>query len=181
MKQKNKPTEEFDQWAAWNQSTYRTGGTQPPANHNGLIAFLLVLVIFLGGISTTLGLMNIRLNKQLSDLLPTENPYSVAFSQSIEEMPAFSDPLGFHGEPVTEFWQTYQHLPSGLYITEVIHGSDAFQKGIIPGDILLSVEDVPITDTQILQQVLDGCQAGDSVSLKIHRDGQVIALDLTLE
>ena len=44
MKEKPK-TEEFDQWETWDQPTYRTGGTQPPKSHGGIIAVLLVLLI----------------------------------------------------------------------------------------------------------------------------------------
>ena len=50
----------------WEAHDYRTGSTNPPKNHNGLIAVLLVAVILLGGIVSVLGLMNIRLFKQVS-------------------------------------------------------------------------------------------------------------------
>ena len=68
MKEKKPTTESFDQWETWAQRTYRTGGTQPPKSSGGLIAFLLVVIIFLCGISTALGMMNIRLFHQLTTL-----------------------------------------------------------------------------------------------------------------
>ncbi len=52
-----------DPWAC---SSYETGSTQPPKNHGGLIAVLLVLVIFFGGLSCALGALNARLSSQLN-------------------------------------------------------------------------------------------------------------------
>ena len=51
----------------WNQDTYRTGSTRPPKKRWGLIALLLTLVILLAGLSTILGLANIRLLGRLSE------------------------------------------------------------------------------------------------------------------
>ena len=45
----------------WDQGTYQTGSTKPPKSHSGLVAFLLIAVIFLAGITSFLGIMNIRL------------------------------------------------------------------------------------------------------------------------
>lgn len=55
----------------WDDGTYQTGATQPGKNQSGLIAGLLMAVIFLGGMASALGLMNVRL---LSQLVQQENP-----------------------------------------------------------------------------------------------------------
>ena len=181
MKDKKPTTESYDQWEAWAQRTYRTGGTQPPKSHGGLIAFLLVAVIFLCGISTGLGLMNIRLFQQLK-ALTQEETCPVVFSQS----PAVaaednSSPLGFAGQEVPAFWQNYHGLPAGIYVTQVTPGSDASRKGILPGDVLTQLNGTPVTDAAILQLLLESINPGDSVSVMIYRDGQEIALSLLLE
>lgn len=46
-------------------STYQTGTARPHAEHRGLIAILMILVIFLGGIASLLGLANIQLLQAL--------------------------------------------------------------------------------------------------------------------
>ena len=74
MHHKKRTTEEYDQWLDWDQDTYQTGSTRPPKSHGGLIAFLLGLVIFLSGISTVLGLMNIQLFRQLNELEEPTSP-----------------------------------------------------------------------------------------------------------
>lgn len=48
-------------------NTYQTGNTQPPKNRNGLITVLLILVIFLCGLSTWLGLLNVHLFRMLQE------------------------------------------------------------------------------------------------------------------
>ena len=45
----------------WDDSVYGTGRTEPPKNHGGTVALLLILIIFLCGIITVLGILNVRL------------------------------------------------------------------------------------------------------------------------
>lgn len=49
----------------WDDSVYGTGPTDPPKNRGTLVALLLILIIFLCGIATVLGLLNIRLFQEL--------------------------------------------------------------------------------------------------------------------
>ena len=48
----------------WDQDSYETGSTRPPNNHGGIIALLLITVIILLGVSTVMGVLNIRLFAQ---------------------------------------------------------------------------------------------------------------------
>ena len=65
----------------WDDGAYGTGRTCPPKTHSGMIALLLILVIFLSGIITVLGLMNVRLFRELSDHeAGAENALSISFS-----------------------------------------------------------------------------------------------------
>ena len=52
--------------------TYQTGSTRPPKKSSGLVAFLLVMVILLLGVVTLLGVMNVKLFRQLGNQLPEE-------------------------------------------------------------------------------------------------------------
>ena len=49
----------------WDRDSYETGSTRPPKNRGGIVAVLLIAVIFLGGITSALGLLNIRMFRQL--------------------------------------------------------------------------------------------------------------------
>ena len=49
----------------WDDSEYGTGPTKPPKNRGAMVALMLILIIFLCGIVTVLGILNIRLFRQL--------------------------------------------------------------------------------------------------------------------
>ena len=68
----------------WEQNSYQTGSTRPPKNYRGMITALLVIIIFLGGIVSALGLLNIKLSWQIS---AEQNP-AVGFSQTADTVPA---------------------------------------------------------------------------------------------
>ena len=50
----------------WDQGMFETGRTRPPKNHNGVIALLLVTVVFLAGLTTALGILNAQMFARLS-------------------------------------------------------------------------------------------------------------------
>lgn len=54
-----------DYYNDWDDSVYGTGRTEPPKSRGGLIALMLILIIFLCGIITVLGILNIKLFTQL--------------------------------------------------------------------------------------------------------------------
>lgn len=60
----------------WDDSVYGTGPMEPPKSRNGLIALLLILIIFLCGIVTVLGILNVRLFRELN--LQEEESLSIA-------------------------------------------------------------------------------------------------------
>lgn len=185
MKDKKRPTEDYDLWQE--EQTYQTGSTNPPRNYGGIIAFLLVLVIFLCGISTALGVLNIRLFRQLNTADATEESCAVAFADapslesSLENSTLIHFSLGFIGQAVPDFWQHYRDLPQGIYVTEVEEPSAAQKGGILPGDVLLSVGGTAVTDADMLCSVLQGYNPGDSIEVLLYRSGSQLSLNLTLE
>ena len=88
--------------------------------------------------------------------------------------------LGLEGESLSVFYQHYYRLPEGLYITGVEEGSDAAQKGIERGDILMKINGTSITTAQELSSVLYNCQVGDVVTVIIYRGGYQYELQLTV-
>ena len=64
----------------WENSSWQTGSTQPPKNRGGLMALMLILVIFLCGIIAVLGILNIRLFQKLQT--QQENELSISFTTS---------------------------------------------------------------------------------------------------
>lgn len=60
----------------FDDGTYQTGAIRPPKPSSGLVAFLLVLVIFLGGLCSCLGIVNVRLLRELSQTNRETTPLS---------------------------------------------------------------------------------------------------------
>ena len=51
----------------WDTDSWQTGSTEPPRNKNGAMALMLILVIFLCGIITVLGILNVQMFRQLQE------------------------------------------------------------------------------------------------------------------
>ena len=94
---------------------YETGRTKPPKSHNGLIAILLVVVIFLSGLVSFLGVLNVRLFAELK-AHPPEEEEPVSFVSDTEEtqpLSQLSDPTAPTVEYAEENWSdTVQLNPS---------------------------------------------------------------------
>ena len=63
----------------WDDGVYGTGKTEPPKSNGGIISLLLIGVIFLSGIASGLGILNIRLFNQLNER-KEEEQISISFS-----------------------------------------------------------------------------------------------------
>ena len=88
--------------------------------------------------------------------------------------------LGITGEAVSTFDQYYFRLPAGLYINAVETGSPAAQLGIESGDILVRINDTPITSANDLETALYDFQVGDNVTIVIVRGGGYYQLEVPL-
>lgn len=171
-------------------SAYGTGSTEPPKNNGGLIALLLILVICLSGAVSALGLINNHLFQELRQIQPETAPLSFADESLEQPAPQYAGtvppirkdlPLGISGEEVSPFYQRYYHFPRGLYITDVAPGSPAESLGLQPGDILTSLDGIPVTGPASFESVLRDYRSGERIELLIFRGGRQLSLQLTLE
>ena len=78
--------------------------------------------------------------------------------------------LGIVGEGVSTFYQLYYRLPQGLYITEVLEGSSAADAGLAVGDILISIDGIPITTMSVLKTTLYSYAPGDQIRAIVYRN-----------
>ena len=160
-------------------SEYRTGQVQPPKSYRGLITFLLLLVIFLGGLVSGLSFAGI----QLFRLMQTTEETPVLF---IEDAPFAAasdtagyiriDGLGFEGCLLTAFDQAYFDLPQGIYIAQITgHNPD-----LHIGDILLQINGQAVTGQETLDALLQNQPRG-IITLEIYREGKQQTLTANLE
>ena len=69
----------------WDDGSWQTGSTRPPKDRGGTMALLLILIIFLCGIITVLGILNVRLFTQLQNR--EDHSTSISFTPETEESP----------------------------------------------------------------------------------------------
>ena len=152
--------------SGFDDGVYGTGCTEPPKNHQAIIALLLIAVIFLGGISTALSVLNIRLFQQLNR--PEEQ--AVAFSAA-RQTPAESTeptaPLGqdastvaIHAAPdpqaspegqALSLQEIYEkNIPSVVSITAQSVGATSTGTGVV-----LSVKGYLVTNCHVVEGAQD--------------------------
>lgn len=156
---------------------YETGSTQPPKNHGGVLAVLLVLVIVLCGIVTILGITNIQLFRTLStireeQLVQWGDTHSTVGSEHATEQTAGEEVpvrLGLKCVTVSDFDRQYYLLPPGCLVMEVLAGTPAETGGIHIGDVIVSINGRSVDSAQELLSLLQNRNSGETVTLEIYR------------
>lgn len=180
-----------DQYESRDSNVYRTGSTTPPKKHSGLVAVLLVMVIFLAGLVSILSVLNIKLFSNFQKLQQSVNvPMSLQSGQDSESNPVFgeaepadlggSKSIGIMGDTVKPAYQTHFHLPEGLFITHVAAQSTAHRQGIQEGDVLISLDDVSIIGENSLRAFLEARSVGSLCTAVIYRRDTDTYLSFTL-
>lgn len=181
-----------DQYEYWDSGTYRTGSTTPPKGYSRLLAILLVVVVLLAGMVSILSVLNIRLfaefrsnqlaaksslsqekdNDSVTDLLPGEWNAATASGNCS---------LGIEGDIISPAYQEYFQLPQGLLITYVEEGSLAEEQGILKGDVLVSIENTPITDIYSLKTMIKSMRENQPYHAQVYRRGVEKPLEIILK
>ncbi|MBI3341940.1 trypsin-like peptidase domain-containing protein [Candidatus Curtissbacteria bacterium] len=71
-------------------------------------------------------------------------------------------------------------VPEGEYVQQVVSGSGAAKAGVKVGDIITTLDGNKLTEENSLATALRNKKVGDSVKLRIFRDGQTIDLVASL-
>ena len=118
----------------WDEGVFGTGKTEPPKSYSGIIALLLILVIFLSGIVSLLSFMNIKLFRQLSEQskqMESKSPMS------------FTD---LHLEPTTP-------MPEDVFSSEHVQEDVSLHLSGSPQ----SVDNVPEMGALSWQEIYEKC------------------------
>lgn len=164
------------------QTCYRTGFTEPKKAKRGVLAALLMLVIFFFGLNTAFRLLDIRLFREITKDAGIA-PASVRFSaenRAHTQTPNVPS-LGISGESISDFERLYYDVPMGFYVTEVASESPASDAGILPGDVILYFNGHRTPDLEVLEQKIAACSPGESVCLLLHRQNSEYTVEIRLE
>ena len=93
--------------------------------------------------------------------------------------------LGIEFRPLTKEFIKVNNLkiiPSNkLFITNVVKKSPAYLGGIMPGDVILSLNDLEIKNVKNLTQFLSKNLPGTVVKVSLNRNGKKLIKEITLK
>lgn len=168
--------------------TYETGVTQPGKSYRGVIAVLLMAVIFLSGVVTALGLMNVRLFRELKTD-GTDQPAPVSFEAPAANGEDISPyvrmdvgtqipELGIWYVMVSGICNQYYEIPMGPMVTSVT--GLVKDSGIRAGDVLCSVKGQSVEKAEDLLAVLELCENGEQVQITFYRPSEEKEMEVIL-
>ena len=68
----------------------------------------------------------------------------------------------------------------GIYIVDVVSGSSADKAGLEPGDRIVSIDGAEIASRDDVTSIIDQHAAGDTISITVAREGQMLTVSATL-
>lgn len=178
----------------WDGGTYQTGSSRPTKGQSAIITVLLMSVIFLGGIASAFGVMNVRLVYQLME---QENNLSAHEDDAKEDTGAYvkfyhgdgvqsadlpqddllERRLGFRAAEINTLYRAYMEIPSGVQVEYVLESDCPLQEG----DVLLYVDRQPLDALDDLYEAVSNADVGDTLSFDVLRVDQVLQVELTVE
>ena len=111
-------------------------------------------------------------------------------SLSLEEIPMRGDRtetvedncgLGLELSDVSELQQQYWELPDGVFVAQIREDSAAYTAGLRSGDLLLQIEDQPVSDIEDCLELLEEFCGTEDLELVYYRDGESHALSISME
>jgi serine protease Do len=141
----------------------------------------LPFVVASAPIGKTVEVEIMRGNQRLNLQVKTEE-----LKEEAEEEASANGPgpyLGIEVQEITpEMAKNYDlSRTSGVIVVQVENGSPADEAGLAPGDILVEIDKKPVKNLEILNNLLTGVKAGDTLLLLIDRNGTTIFVTLTVE
>ena len=108
-----------------------------------------------------------------------DDPYSVYYTKEEYEQMMEDDKGVFEGIGAT---LTKNREKGTVYVVKPLKGSPAEKAGLLPGDVIVQVDDLELTTDMELDYVVDHIRGkeGSEVKMKIYREGEEDFLDFTM-
>jgi serine protease Do len=72
-------------------------------------------------------------------------------------------------------------LLTGVYVNGLTSGGSAEESGILEGDIITNIQDVPINSVSELQEQISRYRPGDKVNVNVSRNNKTLAVSVVLK
>lgn len=73
-----------------------------------------------------------------------------------------------------------EEYPDGMLVNSVVEGSDAQKKGLQPNDVIIEIDGEAVTSIEVVRDAINRKDVGDTVDLKIWREGKTIEMEIAL-
>lgn len=88
--------------------------------------------------------------------------------------------IGISGRDLDETTAKQYNLPIGIYVASIEEFSAAEKAGIKIGDVIISADNKSITTMDELNEIKNSHNIGDTMELKLNRNGNEISVTITL-
>lgn len=102
------------------------------------------------------------------------------YEQLIQHGKVLRPYIGISGSNLTENTAKRYNLPVGIYVEDIAQNSGATNSGLKKGDVIIQIDDEPITTMDELNSIKNEKEIGDTIILKIYRSGEYIDIQITL-
>lgn len=150
----------------------------PLANANGEVIGITSLKLSSSGISSAS-------IEGMGFAIPIET--ALNYAEKLENGETIERPsLGISMVNVSSMYNRYPSLSNsgiteGVYVESVSDGSPADDGGMQAGDIIVEVDDKEVSDYAYLRYLLYNHSVGDTMKVRVYRDGDYIDLNITLD
>ncbi|OGC70707.1 hypothetical protein A2415_03655 [candidate division WWE3 bacterium RIFOXYC1_FULL_39_7] len=154
------------------ESVIQTDAALNPGNSGGPLLDSFGQVIGVN-VATTTGAENISFAIPINSVKPILEVF-------LREGKIVRPYMGVYYSMISKEISRIRDLPEGAFVSRVVADSPAMQAGIKRGDILVEVEGQPLSSERSLISALSKFKVGDTIKIKIDRNGSEVILSVTL-
>lgn len=165
---------------------YQTGSVPPARQAGGVFAAGVFIIFAVLGLFIVTGVIGYRV------FAPNTTPVIASLSHkegnTASPNGAFMEgdvlncqTIGITCQSISNFCAEYYSLPKGVYVVSVEKNTPADQQGILPGDVLIAINDDPTSQAATLQNYVENNSSDDPVYLLFVRGEQEFSVFLSPE
>ncbi len=118
------------------------------------------------------------LNDDLSTVIGISRIKSIIIQMGIQESRMY---FGVKADEMSEDIKKQKSVTNGIYINEVLADSPAFKAGLRDGDIILSIDDQTVLNTNNFYNIISSYKAGDKITVVTKRTSGNVEKEMEVE